>query len=75
MKPLTLALVGLFIVAVIAALGVRFTSVGDMFDRTEPVVVVHWTTGHLTRDGLLKDMAILNRTGRRPECLGDLRPS
>ena len=58
MKPLTLALGGLFIVAVIAALGVRFTSVGDIFDRTEPVVVVHWTTGHLTRDGLLKDMAI-----------------
>ena len=35
-----------------------FTSVGDIFDRTELVVVVHWTTGHLTRDGLLKDMAI-----------------
>ena len=33
----------------------------------EPTVVVaHWTTGHLTRDGLLKEMAIeFNKAGHR----------
>ena len=31
-----------------------------------PVVVAHWTTGHLTRDGLLKEMAEeFNRAGHR----------
>ena len=31
-----------------------------------PVTVVHWTTGHLTRDGLLKDMASeFNKAGHK----------
>ena len=33
-----------------------------------PVVVTHWTTGHLTRDGLLKEMAVeFNKDGHRTE--------
>ena len=57
MKPLTVALGGLFVFAVIAAAVLRFTPVGAALDWRETVVVSHWTTGHLTRDGLLKDMA------------------
>ena len=60
-------LVSLVITAVvfftIAAVGVR------IFWPPPPeptVVVAHWTTGHLTRDGLLKDMAEeFNKAGRR----------
>ena len=60
-------LVSLVVTAVvfftIAAIGVR------IFWPPPPeptVVVAHWTTGHLTRDGLLKDMAEeFNKAGRR----------
>lgn len=66
MKLLTLVLVGLFI-AVAAGITLRFVGPG-FFDRSEPVVVAHWTTGHLTRDGLLKDMAKkFNEAGRRTD--------
>ena len=54
MKPLTWLLAGLLVVAGVVA-GI-LTTVGDLFE-SERAVVVHWTTGHPTRDGLLKQMA------------------
>ena len=46
-------------VAVVAVLALWLQGVFDPVINPggPPVVVVHWTTGHLTRDGLLKEMA------------------
>ncbi len=57
MKPLTLIIIVVLIAVVGVGTGLRIFGAPELFDRSEPVFVVHWTTGHLTRDGLLKDMA------------------
>ena len=48
-------LVAVIVAALTAAIAVPLLVVGT--GGGPPVTVVHWTTGHLTRDGLLKDMA------------------
>ena len=61
MKLLTTILLLVIVAATIG--GIVFKIVGT---EGEAVVVVHWTTGHLTRDGLLKDMAKeFNKAGHR----------
>ncbi len=57
MKFLTWLLAGLFSLAVCAAIIIRIYGPPFGLFESEPVVIAHWTTGHLTRDGLLKDMA------------------
>ena len=56
MKPLTAALTVLLIVLTVAAFLFR-DEIRDTVFPTEKVLVAHWVTGHLTRDGLLKEMA------------------
>lgn len=66
MKPLTLLLAGLFFAAVCVVAGIRIHDPPFEVFKSERVVVAHWTTGHLTRDGLLKDMAMeFNKAGHR----------
>ena len=64
MKSLTI-LVTLALMAALAG-GLAFHFVGIGGGKT--VVVTHWTTGHLTREGLLKEMAEeFNEGGHRTE--------
>ena len=61
MRPLTLAIIILLILAAVGGVLTRAVGIGG-----EKQVVVHWTTGHLLRDGLLKDMATeFNKAGNR----------
>ena len=57
MKPLTISIVVLIVAVVGIGIGFRLSGLPSLLDRSESIVVAHWTTGHLTRDGLLKDMA------------------
>jgi len=62
MKPITFVIITLLFLATVGGVLVRATGIGG----EEPVVVVHWTTGHLLRDGLLKDMATqFNKAGNK----------
>ena len=59
---LTMGFVGGLVVGLMALFGGLFGSGGPT------VEVVHWTTGHLTRDGLLKEMADeFNKAGHKIE--------
>ena len=54
MKPITVAVILIICLAVVAAFGVR---VSGVVPEGDSVTVVHWTNGHLTRDGLLNEMS------------------
>ena len=54
MRPLTVVIVLVLIVAVGVGIGLRIVATGG----GPSVVVVHWATGHLFREGLLPDMAV-----------------
>ena len=64
MKRLTTTIILVLMVALAGGLAFNFVGVGG----GETVVVSHWTTGHLTREGLLKEMAgEFNKAGHRTE--------
>ena len=63
MKPITVVVILMLVLAIIGAVAFRMVSLNG-----ESVVVAHWTTGHLTREGLLKEMAEeFNKAGHRTE--------
>ena len=64
MRPLTMLVTLALMVAVAGGLAFHFVGIGG----GETVVVTHWTTGHLTREGLLPDMATqFNKAGHRTQ--------
>ena len=64
MKSLTILVTLLLMAGLAGGLAFHFVGIGG----GETVVVTHWTTGHLTREGLLKEMAEeFNKGGHRTE--------
>ena len=64
MKLLTVLVTLVLMAALAGGLTFHFVDVG--VGGGETVVVSHWTTGHLTREGLLKEMAReFNKAGHR----------
>ena len=64
MKRLTTAIILVLMAALAGGLAFHFVGVGG----GETVVVSHWATGHLTREGLLKEMAEeFNKSGHRTQ--------
>ncbi len=57
MKPLTMVVIVVLIVAVGVGTGFRVFNAPVLFDRSEPVTVVHWSNGHMYFGAELPKMA------------------
>ena len=57
MKPLTMVVIVVLIVAVGVGTGFRVFNAPGLFDRSEPVTVVHWSNGHMYFGAELPKMA------------------